>query len=1344
MKKRQTGEPFANDPDNIELLNLISELAGCGLSQQEVAELLGISPGQLSRVKNGERRAAWKHVRALRDQVTRLTRQPRSMVMHRAAWPGAVSIDQAVLDGLSITPAVEAFRDLLWARATERGIPVTRVSISSDVFTSDGGVDASILDSEGPTLQDDELLSNGRRFQIKTGDFQPWRPAIIKRELFGTKVQKFDNLGEATKRTLREGKEFVMVCFGVDPVDEKLRKARQNLAAAFKACGYPKARVAVWGQTQLIGLFQQYPSLCLRLRGHDHQGFRFWSSWAGDADMQPPIHYSPEQHQLLEELRQDLQSGQYPHIRLLGEPGVGKTRMALELTRAPNLAPVTLYLRDARALLQSSFLNELIQGHAYRFVVLVVDECPPKDSAEIWNLLKTRSDRVRLVTIDHGPDTSADDKRRIVEVNAVAAEQIVSILTEYGIDQHDAPRWAEYCQGCPRVAHVLGDNLRQNRADLLQSPGTVDLWDRFVVGHADPSSEEVQLRKTVLRYVSLFERFGFEPPVDGEARFIAGMAETCDSRLTWPRFQSLIADLKQRRIIQGATTLYITPRLLHVHLYRAFWQSFGSGFDIAAILQNMPQHLRNWFIAMLKYADDSPVAQAAVNRLLGTEGLLPDGDFQDNEATGHVLLALAESSPKPTLKCLQRIIGNADPSQLHSIREARQCLVWALERLAVWDDCFVGSAELLLQLAEAENSRNANNATGTFAQLFSLIPGLAATQASASRRNGFLRDVLDSDSASRRRIAMSAAQSALSTSYGLRAVGPEHQGLRKTIEFWRPRTYGELWEAYRDVWDMLVAKLNTWQGEERNALIHAIIACAGSVLDMPPLAPAVLQTLESLVEDSSADLKGLVGFVGHELKCRKKELGEEITTRLSALRVKLDGHDFRSRLRRYVKYASMDDAFDDDHNRSSFLDEKLEELARDGVASQDLLSDELPWLMSENSSPAFGLALRLGRHDPSRVLMPVLLKVQKTLGDKASVLFLSGYLASIHEQNAGEWESLLLSLAEQPFIQSRFPDLAISSGMSDAVARKVIDLCRAGLVDLNCLDRWWCSGWLRTIDESVFLELVALQLVDDRPDLWGNAIHMLHAYYLDTESQKMLPDEAAYRVLTSPCMVGEGKRNTVSYYWSRLSAAFLAKYPDRTWDFFRDVVLLGTKQWNLLTDLEMAQEHVLEHLIKSNPERAWDCIAEVLRDAEKGSSFGIQRWLGDGGHRLWGDKASGPIQFVPSSKLFAWVDENVEEHGRWLTNALPKSLDRNSVGRLTRDFIAKYGKSDSLSSLLTCRFHARAWSGPASDYYRKLREEAREWLIEEKNQTVIRWVENYIDGLGYSIQRAEIDEERRW
>ena len=245
---------------------------------------------------------------------------------------------------------------------------------------------------------------------------------------------------------------------------------------------------------------------------------------------------------------------------------------------------------------------------------------------------------------------------------------------------------------------------------------------------------------------------------------------------------------------------------------------------------------------------------------------------------------------------------------------------------------------------------------------------------------------------------------------------------------------------------------------------------------------------------------------------------------MAAIRVKLDGHDFKSRLRRYVKYGTTDDEFDDNYQRTNVVDEKLEELAREGIASPARLKAELTWLMREDSSPAFCLAYRLGSHDPARSLLPTLLKVQKSLCDKPATSFLSGYLASVYEQNAGEWELLMLSLAKKPFIQSRFADLAISSGMSDAVARTVADLCRSGLLDARCLERWWFRRRLQQISEPVFLELVDLQLVENRHDLWSSAVHMFHTYYLDKETQRKLPERQTFRVLTSASMAGEWHR----------------------------------------------------------------------------------------------------------------------------------------------------------------------------------------------------------------------------
>jgi transcriptional regulator with XRE-family HTH domain len=1347
MRKKPTGQQYATDPDNVELLELMSRLDEHGLTQREVAALLPISPGQLSRVKKGERHASRKHVRRLREHLRRLTidRKVREKkIASNALGVSVFQVDADVLYRLSPGGAVDAFRYLLWARAAELGVPTTRVSISSDVFTADGGVDASILEGEGPAIDGDDLFSGEPRYQIKTGNFQPWQPRMVKKELFGAKkAAKFQNLGAAIQRALRENRRLVFVCFGVDPVDEMLRTAHENLAAAFRACGYPKAQVKVWGVRQLIGLFQQYPGVCLRLRGHDHQGFRSWLSWSADADMNSAVHYSPEFRQQVDELREELQSGHVPHLRLVGEPGVGKTRLALELTRADNLSPATLYIRDARSLLQSTFLNELIQPEDQRFAILVIDECPPKDRAEIWNLLRPRSNRLRLVTIDHGPETAADDKMRLFPVQPIGEDQIKSIIAEYGIDDHDARRWAAYCQGCPRVAHVVGENLRKNRPDMLQAPATVNVWERFIVGTDHPDSADVQLRRIVLRHIALFERFGFEPPVDKEARFIAAMAGKCDPHLTWPRFQAVIARLKERRIVQGATTLYITPRLLHVHLNREFWENHGSGFDIAKTWQGMPEQLWYWFVEMLRYAHTSPVASRAVDRLLGPKGIFPGAEFPDDQRYGRLMMMLAETNPKPALRCLRRTIGNATITQLRDFRDARQYIVWSLGLLAVWEDCFAASAELLLRLAEAENATHSNNATGTFVELFSLIPGTAATQAPAATRISFLSAALDSDSGARRAIALRAAESALSTRGGGRFVGPEHQGLRQTIEFWFPKTYPELWDAYRAVWQMLVGKLNEWAGEERAALIRSLTRAAGSVFEIAALTPLVIQALESLSIDPQVDVKELLSLIRRELRYGKEHLSEDSISRLAAIDKRLEGSDFPSKLRRYVKYATTDDSFDENFKPTNIFEQKLDELAQEGMAARHLLLAELRWLVSESSNPAFRLAYRLGTLDTKYDLLPLLTVIQQGLGEEASPTFLSGYLASIHDADPEKWQSLILLLAEMPVIQKQFPDLAIASGMSDAVARKIVEVCRSGVSDPKRLGRIWFSQRLQYIEESVFLQLIDVQLADSHADLWSNAVHMFHTYYLGTGAERAVPEQATFRLLTWATSGGESGARSAGYYWSSLAASFVAGYPGRTWEFFTAVLRCGTKHWTVLLDLDTNQEQILTSIFKSDPDRAWQCVAEVYSSTGERTASGIQHWLAEGGHRLPGNDAPGPIQFVPPSTIFAWVDQDVEDRAYWLIRALPKTMDTSPGGRLTREFIRRYGANESFSRTLWSRFHSRGWCGPASDHYRSLRNQAHGWLAGERNQTVTRWIEEYIDQLSADIERAEIEEERR-
>jgi hypothetical protein len=187
----------------------------------------------------------------------------------------------------------------------------------------------------------------------------------------------------------------------------------------------------------------------------------------------------------------------------------------------------------------------------------------------------------------------------------------------------------------------------------------------------------------------------------------------------------------------------------------------------------------------------------------------------------------------------------------------------------------------------------------------------------------------------------------------------------------------------------------------------------------------------------------------------------------------------------------------------------------------------------------------------------------------------------------------------------------------------------------------------------------------------------------------------------------------------------------------------ATREHMVLRDLNTHEEQVFTTLLRERPDEAWACIADIFREANETRRFELSGWLSEGGHRLIGNDGPGPIQYVPAAILFGWVDEDKEEHAWWLARILPKTLNASAGGRLTRGFLASYGDDERVAGSLFAHFYSRSWCGNASDHFRRLREEAHEWLAGERTATVKRWIENYIDALSADIDRAEIDEERR-
>jgi hypothetical protein len=528
------------------------------------------------------------------------------------------------LHRLNPEEAVEFFRELFWAEARRIGVPIAKVHISTWINVPDGGVDASIDDV--PAIPVSDLAKEGiTSFQIKAGaSFEPWQDAQIKKELFGSKPPDKNNLGGGVRNCMDNNGLYVLVCFKHDLTPEQYRQTIGHLNNYLNQIGYSHPRVEVLSQSNIIGMLKIFPSLALGANRRGLSRFQTLQSWSREAEMGKPFKAGLAQEEFISNLKNELRNAdEATHIRAWGEPGIGKTRLVLEATREDDLKPLVIYCDAASKFRDSDLMNEILRDDNQFFVILVIDECDPDARSYIWNKLKYCGPRIRLVSIYNEYDETAGNIKYL-NASPLDREQISQIIQHYEIPKDQADRWEDICGGSPRVAHVIGWNLKNNPEDLLKSPDTVNVWDRYIVGGDNPGSPIVQQRRLVLRYLALFKRFGYGKAVAIESQAIALKVEQADPQITGPRFQEIIQNLRQRKILQGENTLYITPKALHIKLWIDWWETYGHTVSPIQFLNDLPTTLVEWFNEMFRYARGSKTASEIVKQLLAEDGLFKD------------------------------------------------------------------------------------------------------------------------------------------------------------------------------------------------------------------------------------------------------------------------------------------------------------------------------------------------------------------------------------------------------------------------------------------------------------------------------------------------------------------------------------------------------------------------------------------------------------------------------------------------------------------------------------------------------------------------------------------------
>lgn len=1239
---------------------------------------------------------------------------------------------------LSPERAINVVRAILRGECAYAKLGSSALTISDRLMTPDGGIDAEVNTSHAQIPEDCIFQSGITGFQIKSGTtFKPWTSNSIRGELLNSNGE----LSSEVERLLKREGHYSIICTGHDLTPKQRNDAKELIAAILAEKGFEEyeQKVDVLGARQIADFSERYPGTASLLRADPVQDAWTLEEWRHDAHMTNAFEESPEQAKIISHIRAGLQ-GEAKHIRILGEAGLGKTRIVLESLKDEAISPNVLYILHGSQFGQSKLFRQLLRSGHDKPLILVIDELPENDLSDIWRHLKPRCGHLKIVSMDHGRDETCDEEIDRINMPYLPDDTIKMIIAHHVGESPDLDRWVNICEGSPRVAQAVADNLRANPADLLKPPATIPIWTRFLHGYGMRDETSARQIDCVAQHLALFSRFGYEAPVGEEAAYIAELIRNIDPTIGWARFQEIVQDLRARRVLQGSRTLFFVPKALHIYLWRQFWERYGRGFDFTRTLSSMPESLHTWFMNMFKYAGGADTAHV-IDDILDLKGIFSQDEAITSEKGSRFLSILAEASPASVLRLLEATIGKWTNEKLLELRTNRQQFVWTLEKIAVWPSYSVRAMQLLSRLAVNENASNSNNSTGTLLGLFRIGPEWAVTESSPDKRRPALLKLLRAQSDAERHLGLLAAAASLDTrGMGFRFVGPEYQGLKKRAKLWMPKTYGDLWQAQLDYFNALVNETTNWPSHLRPEVCNALLNAVEHQIRTPSCTELAFQVLDTLVNDDAMLPEKLNSFFWHWREFNDDGKKSEITKRLKILERRYTRRDLVSRFNRYVldvDWIEWDEEQREQRGKSRSRAKVLVKALARRIARSSEKFNEIRHLLTPDKS-AHGLWFfgeQLAQNDADRSFLPQL--IEDTLMAKRQTC-LYGYLSELRNANKELYISTIDGLLDSESTAWLGANIVLSSDYDDDLFVKCLSVLGKGWISPQ---QFSSLRYGRSIDhvprerlETLFQQINSYQS--------GETMYLLVELLDSLPFNESCPvdSEFVFGVISRSLPSNEGRDVMRGYHWKNVCKK-LIKWDDSCVLPLLDVLLdkMG-EVYRLSYDPDV--KTLANELVQVNPSGAWGIIKAHFDETLPMWRGGVLNWLEGGLVGFEEQEPRGAIADLPFQEIFQWIDENPESRAELIAHAAPRTLDDIKGGKLTRELLRKYGQFDGVQSGISTNFHSGEWSGPRSTYLKRKREMFRRWLAAGFDYEITQWIESEIESLDRIIEREEINEER--
>lgn len=488
-------------------------------------------------------------------------------------------------------------------------------------------------------------------------------------------------------------------------------------------------------------------------------------------------------------LRDRITKGQ--SFRLLGLPGLGKTRMVCEAFRGRDNDVYYCDCRDQGIKEVEKALESLMSHRSNIKQTVILDNCSQRLSTIVIGDICENGYNCQLITIYYDPREDVDSGiEGIVMKVGDTAGVVEEMLDEVkGMPKEVKASIIELSGGFPLMAKVMIENYEMGAP--IVNIKKKDVFERML--GLDSANAPDQDKMKVLTAFSIFKFIGLYGQQEKQGRFIAGnkiitnIRGSADDNLQL--FKDVYALYSKKEILERQGNLVLMRLIPLAIFFCKLWFDCQTTDSIGELIEQIrtldDEGTRGMLIESLSrritLLSEVPLAKEL------SEGLTdPDSSpFLSEEVVlsalgSRLFLAFSEVNPEACAYALHRIIVRKTDDEIIAIEPARRNLAWALDRLAFDKRSFRYAMLTLARFSAVETEAQlSNNTTGLFVDRFPIM--LPGTEIDLMSRLDVLKE-LSNDNRYDGLIKKSLNR-ALSTGHFFRSGGAEKQGFKILTDY---------------------------------------------------------------------------------------------------------------------------------------------------------------------------------------------------------------------------------------------------------------------------------------------------------------------------------------------------------------------------------------------------------------------------------------------------------------------------------------------------------------------------------------------------------------------------------